>query len=287
MTRWRLRPKRDYVFIRAAPELIEHSMNLKVTHGGGFSEAEAAIVARVNTVGYAPLHHLDATPARYTSDPEALTFGYVTDIGPGHPGMVEERPGIRVGDLVGYRRNRIADEIEDFHTGSARKLVAVHEHGIPARYPYGPGALPEPLGNWLLTEPDPAAAAEAIGRTGMPLTPNEVENGIVTRLHRAPDVHGGSKKAAPGSLVANKDRLLIERVLATGPGRYVRAIFQAPTEFPNRGERWVPNDTGVGLLVCFRSSVSRGRFYYFGRRLTFVQWSDVGYGYEPEEAAAQ
>lgn len=284
--KWRLRPKRDYVFIRSAPELIEHTMNLKVTHGGALHPTQEAIVAAVSTVGYAPLHHLDATPARYTSDPEALTFGYVTDIGPGHAGMVEERPGLRVGDLVGYRRNRIADEIEDFHTGGARKLVAVHEHGIPARYPDGPGMLPQPLGSWLLTEPDPDGARQALGRR-MPLTPNEVDEGIVTRVHEAPGAHHGSAHAKKGSIVANKDRLLIERVLATGPGRYVRAIFQAPEEFPNRGERWVPNECGKGELVCFRSAVSKGRFYYFGRRLTFVQWSDVAYGFVADEEAAE
>lgn len=284
--RWRLLSHRDYTLIRPAPELLEHTMaSIKLTHGV-LPDDQAAIAAAVNTVGYVPLHHLDATPSEYTSDPEAMTFGYVVQPGPGHPGMVEERPGLQPGDLVGYRRNRIADEVDDYQTGDKRKLHCVHEHGIPAVYPDGPGGMPRPLGNWVLTEPDPDAAQQALGRK-TPLTPEEVFNGIVTRVHEAPGAHHGSARARKGSIVSNKDRLLIERVIASGPGRWVRAIFQAPSEFPNRGLRWVPNETDPGGLICFRSAVSKGRFYRFGKRYTFVQWSDCGYGFAEDAEAAE
>jgi co-chaperonin GroES (HSP10) len=272
----RLLPKKDYVILRARPGLLEEttSSGLVFTHGA-LDASQAAIAAAVNTVGFVPLHHLQAVSGGHSGDPEAMSFAEVVAVGPGHPGMPEDRPGLQRGDLVGYLRNRVAGELDDFETGKREPLLQLHEHGIPVRYRRGAGQLPEPLSNWVLTCPDPIAAARALGRT-LPLTEEEVSQGVVVRVRDTPKPHGGAGRGhQQQSRVATRaDRVVIERVVATGPGRWVRAVFSDRREFPEAKELWVPNDTGQGELLMLLGCGGRARFRLHGQSYSLVPWSE-------------
>lgn len=272
----RLLPKKDYVILRARPGLLEEttSSGLVFTHGA-LDASQAAIAAAVNTVGFIPLHHMRAVSGSYSGDPEAMSFGEVVAVGPGHPGMPEDRPGLKRGDLVGYLRKRVAGEIDDFETGVREPLLQVHEHGIPVRYPRGAGELPEPLSNWVLTRPDPIAAGRALGRT-LPLTEEEVSQGVVVRTRAAPTPHGGAGRgrSQPSQVATRADRVVIERVVRTGPGRWVQAVFSDRREFPQAKERWVPNDTEEGELLMLLGCGGRARFRLHGRAYSLVPWSE-------------
>jgi hypothetical protein len=283
----KLRPLRDYVWIRPRPELAEETTTLKLTHGD-LSPDQAEIVKRANTVGFLPLHHLAAFSADYKSHPDSLTFGEVTAIGPGRPELAQDRPRIQVGDLVSYKRNRISREMLDPDQQKAhpderdKKLFMLHEGGLVFRHPEGAGGMPEPLADYILTEVDPEGAQRALGLT-LPLTPEEVAWGISTRVHQQPGPHqcpsckqALSRNAAPGSVVDSKDRCMVERLVASGPGRWVKAIW--PPVFGERKQDvWVGNFHGeppIGKMVMFSSANERARFRLHGRLFTVASWQD-------------
>jgi len=271
----RLRPVRDYVWIRPRPELIEETSSLKFTFGE-LSEEQQAIVQRANTVGYIPLHHLSAVGSDYKSHPDSLTFGEVLRVGPGRAALAQDRPGLRPGDLVSYKRNRVAHEFPDFEREGGQ-LQLVHEHGIPLRYPNGAGAMPEPLADTVITRPDPDGAKAFLGKE-LPLTPEELAWGIVTKVHKQPGAHRGTRQERAGSVVASKTRLMVERVVATGPGRWVQAVW-SETEFgPRHRHVWEPNEIAPGPMALFLSCNDRARFRLHGETFTLAPWQDfVGY----------
>lgn len=288
----RLRPLRDYVWIRPRPELAEATTTLKLTHGE-MSEAEQAIVARANTVGFVPLHHLAAVSADYKSAPDSLTFGEVLAVGKGNPAIAADRPGVEPGDLVSYQRNRIARELpDDEHPG--KWLYLVHEHGIAFRHPDGPGGMPEPLGDRVLTRVDPDGARKALGLT-LPLTDEELAWGITTRTHQrtGADVCPACKQRTgssglPGSVVGSRDRMMVERVVAAGRGRWVTAIWDEK-EFGVRHRRtWLGTDVSEGEMVGFSSANERARFRLHGEVFTVSAWQDFICAFpEAEEQAAE
>ncbi len=284
----KLRPLRDYVWIRPRPELAEETTTLKFTHAD-LSQKQADIVKRANTVGFIPLHHLAAFSADYKSHPDSLTFGQVVSVGEGRPELSQDRPGLQVGDLVSYKRNRIARELVDPEQRKAnpderdQKIFLVHEHGIALRHPLGAGAMPEPLGDQVLTRVDPDGAKEALGLT-LPLTPEEVAWGISTRVHEQPGAHTCpackqklSRNAGAGSVVDSRDRLMVERLVASGPGRWVQAIWPQAEFGPPRKYTWTPNFPGrvpLGEMVMFSSANDRARFRLHGELFTVVPWQD-------------
>lgn len=279
-------PKRDHVLLRPRPELVEATTTLKVTRGE-MSEAEQKIVAMANTVGFLPLAHMEAVTSNWTTSPEALTFGEVLRVGPGREALAEDRPGLVRGDIVGFKRNRIAHDVQGFgRGGEPENWFIVHEHGIPTRYPHGAGAMPEPLGNWVITRPDPEAAQKALGRQ-LPLTPEEIDQGIVTRVHEAPGAHHGTSRQKSGSVVANKARMCIERVVSTGPGRWVKAIWPEKEFGPRTREVFEPNRCGRGELVGLLPCNSRARFRLHGQVYSLIEWSDFICGWDEEAEAAE
>lgn len=283
----KLRPLRDYVWIRPRPELAEETTTLKLTHGNLDAE-QTEIVRRANTVGFLPLHHLAAVSADYKSHPDSLTFGEVLAVGPGRPELAQDRPRLQHGDLVSYKRNRIAREMIDPDQVKAhpderdQKLYMIHEHGAVLRHPNGAGAMPEPLGDQVLTRVDPDGAKAALGLT-LPLTDEEVAWGISTRVHQQLGAHQCpackqklSRNAGQGSVVDSKDRLMVERLVATGPGRWVKAIW--PQDFGERTrDVWTENFPGgppLGEMVMFSSANDRARFRLHGEVFTVVPWQD-------------
>ncbi len=279
-----LRPKLDHVWIKPRPELFEATSTLKFTFGE-LSPEQQAIVARANTVGHIPLHHLAAASADFRSHPDSLFFGEVMRVGPGRRALAQDRPGLRPGDIVSYKRNRIAHELADPDVPGELPMQLVHEHGIPLRYPNGPGEMPEPLTDHVITRPDPEAAQRALGRR-TPLTDEELAWGIVTRVHEQPRAHKGTRFERPGSVVANKARLLCERTVSAGPGRWVKAIWDERELGPRHRDVWEPNDAEVGKMALLLSCNNRARFRLHGQLFTVSSWNDfVGVVDLAEDAA--
>lgn len=279
----RPRPLRDYVWILPRPELAEQTTTLKLTHGE-LSPEQAAIVAQANTVGFIPLHHLAAFSADYKSHPDSLTFGEVIAVGPGRPELSQDRPGLSPGDVVSYKRNRISRELYDPDTG--RKYFLVHEHGICLRHPNGAGGMPEPLSDQILTQVDPEGAQKALGLK-LPLTDEEIAWGIVTRVHEQPGPHrcpackqATSRNAKGGSVMGSADRMMVERVVSAGNGRWVQAIWDERLFGPRRKWTFVENQVTPGAMIGFSSANDRARFRLHGQVFTVIPWQDciTGFG---------
>lgn len=283
----KLRPLRDYVWIRPRPELAEETTTLKFTHGQ-LSPDQAEIVKRANAVGFIPLHHLAAFSADYKSHPDSLTFGEVLAVGPGRRALTQDRARLQPGDLVSYKRNRIAremidpDQVKAYPDEKDQKLFLLHEHGIVLRHPNGAGQMPEPLCDQVLTRVDPEGAQQALNRA-MPLTPEEIAWGFSTRVHEQPGAHQCpackqklSRNATGGAVVDSKDRLMVERLVASGPGRWVKAIW--PSELgPSTRDEYEENFPGgapIGKMVMFSSANDRARFRLHGELFTVVPWQD-------------
>jgi hypothetical protein len=274
----KFRPLRDYIWIRPRPELAEATTTLKFTHGD-LSEKEAEIVARANTVGFIPLRHLAAFSADYRSHPDSLTFGEVLHLGHGRPELAQDRTVLRRGEIVSYKRNRIARELAD----EQGVYYGVHESGIVLRHPNGPGEMPEPLGDNVLTEVDAEGARVALGKE-LPLTPEEIAWGVSTRVHEQPGPHicphckqKTSRNAAAGSVVDSKDRVMVERFVASGPGRWVMALWNEREFGKRRRPVWVenfPEGQPIGKMVMFSSANDRARFRLHGRVFTVAPWQD-------------
>lgn len=273
----RLRPLRDYVWILPRPELAEETTTLKLTHGE-LSPEQAKIVAQANTVGFIPLHHLAAFSADYKSHPDSLTFGEVVAIGPGRPELAQGRPGLSVGDLVSYKRNRISRELYD--PDKALTYYLVHEHGICLRHPNGAGGMPEPLSDQILTRVDPEGAQKALNRE-MSLTDEEIAWGIVTRVHEQPGAHrcptckqATSRNAKAGSAIGSADRMMVERVVSAGNGRWVKALWDERLFGPRKKWVFVENQVTEGSMIGFSSANDRARFRLHGQVFTVSPWQD-------------
>lgn len=269
-----VRPHRDYVVLRPMPELLEQTSTLKFS-AGDMSPEQTAIVARANTVGFIPLHHLSALSASWSSNPEALTFGQVARVGEGHRAIAEDRPRVKEGDIVGYKRNRVGHDFVQFDAdGKPETVQLVHEHGLVVSYPLGAAEMPVPLCNWVITRRDREGAQKALGRS-TPLTDKELAEGIVTKLHEAPGAHHGTKYEKQGARVASKTRMVIERVVSTGPGRWVNAIWNQGQFGKPRKPVFVPNETAAGELIGVLSCNARARFRVHGVDYSLVPWEDV------------
>lgn len=266
-----LRPKLDHVYIKPRPELLEATSTLKFTFDA-LPEAEREIVARANTVGFIPLHHLAAVTSDFRSHPDSLTFGEVVAVGPGRRALAQDRPGLQPGDVVSYKRNRIAHEVADPDAPGELPMQLVHEHGVVLRYPNGASEAPEPLTDHVISMVDPEGAKRALHREF--LTEEEIAWGIVTRVHEQPRSHRGTRHEKPGSIVANKARLLCERVVSSGPGRWVKAIWDESLLGPRNRFVWEPNDPELGKMALFLSCNNRARFRFRGQLFTVTSWND-------------
>lgn len=267
-----LRPKLDHVYIKPRPEMLEATSTLKFTFDT-LPDDQRQIVERANTVGFIPLHHLAAVTSDFRSHPDSLTFGEVVAVGPGRRALAQDRPGLSPGDIVSYKRNRIAHELPDPDRPGELAMQLVHEHGVVLRYPDGPAGAPEPLTDHVISRVDPEGAQRALHRE-MPLTDEEIAWGIVTRVHEQPRPHRGTRHERQGSIVANKARLLCERVVSSGPGRWVKAIWDETVLGPRNRFVWEPNEPEIGKMALLLSCNNRARFRFRGQLFTVTSWND-------------
>lgn len=69
---------------------------------------------------------------------------------------------------------------------------------------------------------------------------------------------------------------MVERLLSSGPGRWVQAIWPQALG-PRTRKVWVENFPGrppIGQMVAFSSANDRARFRLHGRLFTITPWQD-------------
>lgn len=312
MKRRKARPLRDYVLIRPRRELVSKTTTIAM-------EMDDEAIKRAEALGVAGGEKWNPSKFKIgstgkTADPSGFSFGEVLAVGPGNRSLSECRPGIKPGDVVGYSRFRVAHELT---LGSARtnknhdpdddKVLFVHEHGLICLIDVG-AMMFHPLMNWVLTERDPQAFQEALQRE-LPLTDIELAEGVATNTHQRPDVHGGTRQAKPGSVVDSKIRMVIERVVDTGPGRWVKPLglktlkhyggswyntsakvecYKEPVYEARRlAPEFVPNTVQRADVAAFLRCASSIPLYANGRHLSLTPWDEFICAWDEEDEPEQ
>lgn len=293
------RPYRDYVLLRPRPDVLALTTPLAL-------EMDEAAIRRAEQLAVAGggqrwnRKAFEIGAAGKTADPNGFMFGEVVQIGPGNPSLSECRPQLRPGDVVGFSRFRIAHELR---RGDGDSLLFVHEHGTICRVD-AKRMVFRPLMNWVLTRRDADAFQRALERK-LPMTDIELSEGVATNHHQRPDVHHGSKHAKPGDVVDSKVRMVVERVVQTGPGRWVqplglpRLVAQGGEWYDTRtGETvykepryearrlapvWVPNQCARGEVVGFLKCGSSIPLYIKGQHLSLTPWGEFVCGFDLDD----
>lgn len=310
--RRRARPLRDYVLLRPRRDLLGKTTTLSLEMDDeAIKRAEALGVAGGGTKWNPNTFRIGSSGK--TADPTGFAFGEVIEVGPGNRSLSECRPMIKPGDVVGYSRFRVAHELT---RGSARLeantqdedlIQFVHEHGLICRVDVG-AMLIHPLMNWVLTERDAQAFQEALERE-LPLTDIELADGVSTNVHQRPDVHGGTRQAKPGAVVDSKIRMVVERVVDTGPGRWVKPIglktlkqhggswynpstaqevYKEPVYEARRlAPVFEPNKVQRADVVAFLRCASSIPLYINGRHLSLTPWDEMICAWDEEDEATE
>lgn len=271
----RIRPYRDYVLLKPRTDVLGLTTSLSLVMTPEAIENAKAL----STNGTYNPTQFEIGASHKDCLPDSFAFGEVISVGPGNRALSECRPGVHRGQVVGYTRNRIAHSFRQ----DGEPVHMVHEHGIACVVEGIPDdVILRPVSNWVLTRRDPDGFQKAIGRS-FPLTGEELENGISTNHHQRPDVHGGTKMARPGDVVDSKVRMVVERVLESGPGRWVQPLAidgrRLPAVLVENQAEW---HQLAGLLRCGRSV----RLYIRGTHYSLTPWQEFICAFE-EECAEQ
>jgi hypothetical protein len=296
----RIRPYRDYVLLKPRTDVLGLTTSLSLTMTPEAIERAKAL----STNGtYNPTQFEIGANGKDVC-PDSFAFGEVVEVGPGNRSLSECRPVLPPGMVVGYTRNRIA---HSFHQ-DGELVHMVHEHGVVCEVSGLPLEVElRPLMNWVLTRRDAEGFQKAIGRS-YPMDPSELAEGISTNHHQRPDVHGGTAMARPGHVVDSKVRMVVERVVATGPGRWVQPTGlpemtrMAGSMFNNSTQRevwtdaqytgrklpavWVENQAEPGHLAGFLRCGSSTRLYVRGVHYSLTPWQEFICAFE-ESATAE
>jgi hypothetical protein len=258
---------------------------IKVTLDDTARKAASAISCQP---GFAPAHHLteQLQQTDWTSDLEALTFGEVVAVGPGRAAIVDDRPEIEPGNIVAFKRRRIAHDLARHDSDGTRNDLMVHEHGIVLRYDDGPGSLGTPLSNWVMTKRDPEAFRRIIGRHSE-LTDRELGDGVTTKTHQVATNPGlaGTRWETKPDTVATRGGIVFERVVAAGPGRFVRTIvphtsWYGPGTHPMpavvgaKRRTWEPVAVNVGQMIGLYRMSSSIKFRQHGVHYSLTEWDE-------------
>lgn len=303
-----MRPIRDLVLLKPRSDLFESTTELiKFSLGNDPIVLERARALAM--AGETPVEHMQAIAHGRTSDPDSFAFGEVIAAGKlGNPAIVEDRPILREGDIVAYKRNRIAHELDEYYdsertahgemvlTKDKRVAHLVHEHGVILAFRNGVDQLPEALSNWVLTRRDAEGFQRLLGRS-LPLTDEELTHGVVTRTREEIGAHRGTRQEKRGSQVASRNRMLIERVVSVGPGRFVEKVldpavfgtavhkdasgWQAENNLgipvftkPTPSRVWSPTEPIEDYLAAFNSAIGRCRVRIKGVEYSVTPWSE-------------
>lgn len=295
----RIRPYRDYVLLKPRTDVLGLTTSLSLVMTPEAIENAKAL----STNGTYNPTQFEIGASGKDVCPDSFAFGEVVEVGPGNRSLSECRPVLPPGSVVGYTRNRIAHSfLQD-----GEMIHMVHEHGVVcevAGLPYEDMRL-VPLMNWVLTRRDAEGFQQAIGRS-YPMDPSELADGISTNHHQRPDVHGGTSMARPGHVVDSKVRMVVERVVATGPGRWVQPTGlpemtrMAGSWFNNSTQKevwqdsqytarklpavFVENQCSAGQLAGFLRCGSSARMYIRGVHYSLTPWQEFICAFEEESA---
>lgn len=261
-------PLGDRALIRPRPELFEQLTTISLTLDPETRARAEAIGLSANTTSAATL--LGARDGH----PDTFCFGEVLRVGPGNPAVPGERPGLVQGLIVGFARNKVAHELP---TGNPEQPYdyLVRESELLCWFEADGRRLlnkrPHPLNNWVLTRRDAEGARRALRRT-TPLTDIELAEGVVTRIKEQVSA-GGEKR-----VVRAKGGLVVERLVDSGPGRWVQPLFQ--------GKRlpwvWCPNTAELGTMIGFMRCGSSARLRIDGVEHSLTPWTEVACEFEED-----
>ena len=220
-----IRPCHDLALIRPRPDI------------------HAAL--RGHTTEYAGNGYRDprtGSPIQYkvTAKRDEFAFGEVVALGRGTPyGSGRERPEVLEGSIVGFDLGQVGHVLPNgLYTLMWKNMLCTVAQNLEH--------LPMPLCSWVMTEPDEVAAARLIFSNS---------NLIVPRMTATSGV-------ATSDVLRTAIKLRAERVVAVGPGEFVRKVFY---------------ETGCKTrdIACYTAGGTVHIHWKEGKRLAFTPWSEI------------
>lgn len=221
-----LRPLHDLCLIKPRPDIHARMHGVQA---GVFIDAHGRRVKTDDVIQY-----------RVTGKRDQFAIGEVVEMGPGSPyGSGRDHPDVVPGDIVGFDLGQVGHLLPDGrYTLMFKHLLCT----IPAEITL----LPQPLASWVMTVADETAVSRIAfaGDTKL-IMPGRGSDGIATSDVRKTRV-----------------KLRAERVLAVGPGDFVRKVYVTP-------------DVGARDVVCFTPGGTVHFVWSDGQRLAFTPWSEL------------
>ncbi len=218
-----IRPCHDLALIRPRPDIHAAVRGIPLDDRGGD-------VRTGNPISY-----------KVTAKRDQFAFGEVVALGRGTPyGSGRERPEVQVGSIVGFDLGQVGHVLPNgLYTLMWKNMLCTVGRAL--------SDMPRPLCSWVMTEPDDVAMGRLVfsGASGLVLPGMTTTGGVATNDCRKTHV-----------------RLRAERVVATGPGEFVRKVFY---------------ETGCELrdIACFTAGATIHCHWTRGQRLAFTPWSEI------------
>lgn len=226
----KLRPTHDQALVRPRPDIHSEIAGCK----GG--EIDSAVFGKVKT----------SDAIRYRIPCKRNTFGFVEvlELGEGTPnGQGQDKPDVKRGDIVGLDLCQVGHVLAHQHD---EKYLVPWKYFL-CRFSVGQ-SVPSPLMNWVLTQPDEESVNHLM-----------FKNATSVVLPRGATIEGIRTNANTSSRVY----LGVERVVETGPGRFVNKTF-------------VDNGCKPGDAVLFLSTNASVDLNLLGHmRYRFTPWSEI------------
>jgi len=177
---------------------------------------------------------------RVTARRDQFALGEVVALGNGTPyGSGRERPEVLVGSLVGFDLGQVGHVLPNgLYTLMWKNMLCTVTEDLAKQ--------PAPLCSWVMTVPDEVAAARLVFSAGSAL--------ILPRSSSTSGVKSNDERKT-------NIRLRAERVLAVGPGEFVRKVFYET----GCKTRDIACYTHGGTVHC----------QWHGERLAFTPWSEI------------
>ncbi len=224
-----IRPVHDLALVKPRPDLHARMLGHDVDETGHMLAADGK-TRLGNPISY------KVTPKR-----DQFAFGEVMGLGNGTPyGSGRDRPEVDIGTIVGFDLGQVGHVLPN-------GVYTLMWKNMLCRIPQPAIAhLPVPLCSQVMTEPDEVAMGRLVFSDSKLILPRYTQtSGISTS-----DVRKSSVK------------LRAERVVATGPGEFVRKVFY---------------DVGCKLrdIACYTPGGTVHVQWRGGRRLAFTPWSEI------------
>lgn len=223
-----IRPCHDLALVRPRPDIHAKLHGIPLDDRGSDVRTGNPIVYKV------------------TAKRDQFAFGEVVALGTGTPyGSGRERPEVLVGNIVGFDLGQVGHVLPNgLYTLMWKNMLCTVTEDLLG--------MPNPLCSWVMTVPDEIAAARLVfsGETKLVLPRNMNTSGVKSNDMRKTNV-----------------RLRAEKVLAVGPGEFVRKVFYET----GCRKRDVACFTPGGTVHCHWRANVHGE----PQRLAFTPWSNI------------